>query len=141
MWENPSDDTLRKLLKESRVIAVVGCSPSPDRTSHLITQQMQHRGFRIIPIHPAGGTILGETVYESIEAVPSGTPIDIVNVFRRAEETVPVAQAAARLKTRALWLQQGIVNEDAATIATAAGLVCVMDACIAVVHRVLVGNG
>jgi len=137
-WQNPSDDVLRKLLVESRTIAVVGCSPSPERTSHQIARTMQQSGYRIIPVHPAGGTILGETVYPSLDDIPADITIDIVDVFRRAEDTPPIAEAAVRRRARALWLQQGIVNEQAAATAATGGLVCIMDLCIAVLHRLLV---
>lgn len=139
-WEIPSDETLRTLLSTSHTIAIVGCSPSPDRTSHHIAQALQRRGYRIVPVHPAGGSILGETAYPSLDAIPSNVTIDIVNVFRRQEETVPIAEATVRRRARALWLQQGIVNEEAYRIATGAGLICVMDACIAVLQRMLLAN-
>ena len=139
-FKNPSDAALRELLASSKTIAVVGCSPDPSRTSHQIAAQMQSRGYRIIPVHPAGGTILGEKVYPDLDSLPEGTSIDIVDVFRRAEDTPPVAEAAVRVRAKALWLQQGIVNEQAAAIAEKAGLTCVMDLCIAVMHRVLLAG-
>jgi uncharacterized protein len=135
-WRNPPDAVLRELLQTSRTIAVVGCSPDPSRTSHQIARTMQQRGYRIVPVNPThAGTILGESTYPDLESVP--LPIDIVDVFRRSELVVSVAEGAVRVRARALWLQQGVVNEEAARIATEAGLVCVMDACLAVYHRML----
>lgn len=138
-WKNPSDEELRDLLDSSKTIAVVGCSPDPGRTSHQIAAQLQRRGCHIVPVHPAGGTILGEKVYPDLDSIPEATKVDIVDVFRRAEETPPVAEAAVRIGARALWLQQGIVNEQAYETARGAGLVAVMDLCLGVMHRVLLG--
>lgn len=134
-WTNPAEATVRDLLRTSKMIAVVGCSPNPARTSHQIAAQMQKRGYRIIPVHPSGGTILGETVRSSLADIPER--IDIVDVFRRSEFTPDVARAAVAIGARALWLQQGIVSQAAYDVATAGGLVCLMDACIAVWHRML----
>ncbi len=133
----PSDETLLKLFEAARTIAVVGCSPRRERTSHQIAAAMQGRSYRIIPVHPAGGSILGETVYTDLASIPRETRIDIVNVFRRSEHTPALARAAVDLGARALWLQQGVYSEEAARIATGGGLVCVMDQCIAVIHRLL----
>lgn len=136
----PSDETLRKLFDTAKTIAVVGCSPRADRTSHQIAAAMQARGFRIIPVHPAGGVILGEKVYPDLATIPGGTHVDIVNVFRRSAHTPALATAAVELGARALWLQQGVYSDEAARIATGGGLVCVMDQCIAVIHRLLSGR-
>ena len=138
-FDNPPEERIRALLDESRTIAVVGCSPRPERTSHQIAAAMQARGYRILPIHPSGGRILGEKVFSSLLEIPRDTRVDIVDVFRRSEFTPDVARQAVRIGARALWLQQGVFHEEAAEIATAGGLVCVMDACIAVWHRMLVG--
>jgi predicted CoA-binding protein len=140
-WKNPSDEALRELIASSKTIAVVGCSPDPSRTSHQIAAQMQRRGYRIIPVHPAGGTILGEKVYAELDSIPKSLRIDIVDVFRRAPDTPPIAEAAVRTGARALWLQQGIVNEQACDIAQKGGLICVMDLCLGVMQRVLLGGG
>lgn len=137
-WQNPSDEALRDLLESSKTIAVVGCSPDPSRTSHHIAAQLQERGCRIIPVHPAGGTILGEKVYPDLDSIPKSVEVDIVDVFRRAEDTPAVAEAAVRIGARALWLQQGIVNEQAYETARQGGLVPIMDRCLGATHRALV---
>jgi uncharacterized protein len=137
-FTNPSDEDVRQLLVSSRTIAVVGCSPKPDRTSHQIARTMQERGYRIIPVHPSGGVILDEKVYPELGAIPREITIDIVDVFRRSEETPSVATQAVARGARALWLQQGVYNEDAAAIAARGGLMVVMDACLGVWHRLLV---
>ncbi len=139
-WQNPPDDVLRELLLSTKTIAVVGLSPEPDKPSHEIPKQLQRRGFRIVPVHPSGGTILGERAYPDLDSVPKGMRIDIVDVFRRPEHTPPIAEAAVRIRARALWLQQGIVNEEAGRIAVEGGLLCVMDLCLGVMSRILLAG-
>lgn len=136
-FANPDDETQRKLLETSRTIAVVGLSADPERPSHEVSLAMQHRGYRIIPINPNGGTMLGEKVYPSLTAIPADIPIDIVDVFRRSETVVPIAEEAVKIGARALWLQQGVYNEEAASIADKGGLLCVMDTCIKVAQAIL----
>lgn len=138
-FQNPSDDVLRQMLADAKTIAVVGCSDKPERTSYLIAEAMQRAGYRIIPVNPliAGKTVLGETVRASLSAIEE--PIDIVNVFRRSEEVLPVAEDAVKVTPtpKVLWLQQGIVNEQAGELAKEHGMDVVMDACIKVLHAVL----
>lgn len=130
-FENPSRDEIKSILEQAKNIAVVGLSDSPDRTSHMVAAAMQDRGYRIIPVNPNGAdTILGEKRYSTLEEVPE--PIDIVNVFRRSEHCLPVAEEAVKVGAKVLWLQQGIINEDAAKVAEAAGLKVIMDRCIKV---------
>ena len=135
MRENPSDDVLRKLLSEAETIAIVGASSDPDKPSHGIMLKLQHAGYRVIPINPKETEVLGERAYGSLEEVPD--PVDIVDVFRRPEDTPPLADGAATIGAKALWLQQGISNEEAARRAEAHGLLAVMDTCIGVTHALL----
>ena len=123
-------------MEGGETIAIVGCSPNPERTSHQIAAQMQTHGYRIIPVHPSGGTILGEKVYAQLTDISE--KIDIVDVFRRSEHTPEIAHAAVAVGARTLWLQQGVVSQEAFDTATSNGLMCIMDACIAVWHRMLV---
>ncbi|OIQ03887.1 MAG: CoA-binding protein [Zetaproteobacteria bacterium CG06_land_8_20_14_3_00_59_53] len=134
-WKNPDDDELRALLQTSRTIAVVGCHPDPDRASHRIAAFLIEQGYNVIPVHPQADTILGCKVYPALADIPEA--VDIVNVFRKPESTPPVAEAAVSIHAKALWLQQGIVNEDAYKVATAGNLTCIMDLCIATMHRLL----
>jgi len=136
-FANPSRDEIKAILEKAGNIAVVGLSDQPDRTSHMVALAMQNRGYRIIPVNPncAHKHILGELCYASLSDVPE--PIDIVNVFRRSEMTVPVAEEAVKIKAGTLWLQQGIYNEDAASIAAEAGLAVIMDRCIKVEDSIL----
>lgn len=134
-WQNPDDGVMTGLLKDAKTIAVVGCSPRPERASHQIAAFLLQHGYCVIPVHPKAGVILGQRVYASLADIPE--PVDIVDVFRRPEFTLPIAEAAVAIGAKALWLQQGIINEDAWRIATDGGLICVMDRCIAVMHRLL----
>jgi predicted CoA-binding protein len=133
--ENPSDQELRQLLTDATTIAVVGASNDPDKASHGIMEKLQKAGYRVIPVNPHETEVLGERSYPSLLDVPER--IDIVDVFRRAEDAPAIADEAVTLGARALWLQSGIVSEDAATRAAAGGLIVVMDKCIGATHSLL----
>jgi len=130
---HPSTDAILELLNKYRTIAVVGLSSNPTRPSFGVTEYMQEAGYRIIPVNPNETEVLGEHSYERLEDVPE--KIDIVNVFRRAEDVPPVVESAIRIGAKVVWMQSGIANEAAAEMARAAGLVVVEDACILVEHR------
>jgi len=135
-FENPDRETIRKILEETDTIAVVGLSDKPDRTSYMVAEAMQNRGYRIIPVNPTvQGKILGETCYPSLSDIPE--PVDMVNVFRRSELTVPVAEEAVKIGAKTLWLQLGVYNEEAADIALRAGLNVIMDRCVKVEDSIL----
>jgi predicted CoA-binding protein len=125
---NPTDDQLRTLLASVRTIAVVGASSRQDRPSHGVMKTLIDAGYRVIPVTPKEPAVLGRTAYASLADVPE--QVDIVDVFRRAGETPAVAEDAVKIGAKALWLQLGISNDDAARIAEAAGLTVVMDLCI-----------
>jgi uncharacterized protein len=129
---NPSDQELQQLLERATVIAMVGASANPDKPSHGIMHQLQNAGYRVIPVNPRETEVLGERSYASLVDVPER--IDIVDVFRRAEDTPPIADEAVTIGAKALWLQSGIANEDAAARARAGGLTVVMNACIGATH-------
>ena len=132
---NPSDQELKELLTNATTIAIVGASPNPDKASYGIMQKLLSAGYNVVPINPTETEILGQRSYPSLIDVPE--PIDIVDVFRRAEYTPAIADDAVKVHAKALWLQSGVSNEDAAARASAAGMVVVMDACIAVMHSLL----
>ncbi|HXH71311.1 MAG TPA: CoA-binding protein [Mariprofundaceae bacterium] len=134
-FENPDDAEIARLLKTAKTIAVVGCSPKPDRTSHQITAFLIDKGYRVFPVHPQADVILGQKVYPDLASIP--VHVDIVDVFRKAEATPPIAEAAVGIGAGTLWLQQGIASDEAARIAKEGGINCVMDRCIAVMHRLL----
>lgn len=126
---------IRQLLNDTKTIAVVGLSSDVFRPSFGVAQYMQKQGYRIIPVNPNETAILGEKAYASLDDVPE--PVDIVNVFRRPEAAMEVTEAAIRKGVKAVWMQEGVINEEAADKARAAGLVVVMDACILKEHRLL----
>ncbi|GIP32886.1 CoA-binding protein [Paenibacillus sp. J2TS4] len=134
-FENPSRDTIKSILEAATTIAVVGLSDNPDRTSHMVSQAMQNKGYRIIPVNPNAEQILGEKCYPSLTDIPES--VDIVNVFRRSEHTVPIAEEAVKIGAKVLWLQQGIINEESARIAQEGGLQVIMDRCIKVEDSIL----
>jgi predicted CoA-binding protein len=133
--QNPSPDVLRKLLTEARIIAMVGASSSPDKPSHGIMRKLLTAGYRVIPVNPREAEVLGQKAYPSLRDVPE--KVDIVDVFRRAEDTPPIADDAIAIGAKAIWLQSGISNEETARRAEAGGLLAVMDACIGVEHSLL----
>lgn len=132
---------IRSLLGEARVIAVVGISSKPSRPSHGVASYLQEHGYRIIPVNPNETEILGERAYASLLDIPRETHVDVVDVFRRAEHTPEVARQAVTIGARVLWLQEGIVNEEAARIATEGGLEVIMGVCFRHMHERLMAQG
>ncbi|MDH3286945.1 MAG: CoA-binding protein [Betaproteobacteria bacterium] len=128
MFENPSDEDRRALLRRVKTIAVVGLSPNPARPSHGVARAMQRFGYSIIPIHPAATEVLGAKAYRRLSEVHD--PIDLVDVFRRAEWIGPIVDDCLALGIKAIWIQEGIVNEAAAERARDNGMTVVMDRCI-----------
>ena len=137
MTYGPDDAGLARLLGETRTIAVVGLSSKPDRPSNEVAAYLQRQGYRIVPVNPRETEVLGETAYPTLDDVPADVVIDLVDVFRRAEDTPAVAEEAVRRGARVLWLQLGIESEEARRIAEDAGITVVMDRCIMVDHRAL----
>lgn len=126
----PEDRQLKILLGDAETIAVVGLSSKPDRPSFGVAAYLQEHGYRIVPVNPAEVEVLGERAYPSLRHVPPDVRIDVVDVFRRAEQTPDIAREAVAIGARVLWLQDGIVNEDAYRIANDAGLEVIMGVCI-----------
>ena len=126
----PEDRELRLLLGEARTIAVVGLSSKPGRPSLDVAAYLQRRGYRIVPVNPREAEVLGERAYPSLRDIPDDTEIDVVDVFRRAEETPEVARDAVAIGAKVLWLQDGIVNDEAYRIAHEGGLEVIMGVCI-----------
>ncbi len=133
--ENPTDDQLREILTDAATIAMVGASANPDKASHGIMRKLQSVGYRVIPVNPRESEVLGEKSYASLTDIPER--IDIVDVFRRAEDTPPIADDAVKVGAKVLWLQTGIANDEAAAGAAKGGLTVVMDACIGATHAML----
>ena len=136
-----SDEQLIAQLRQAHTIAIVGLSPKPDRPSYRVAAYLQQVGFRIIPVRPAMETILGEPCFASLEAISAEIIIDVVDVFRKSEETPAIATAATRIMTRGgqgrgmFWLQSGIINNNTIKIAQNGGLLAVQDLCLMIEHR------
>lgn len=130
-----TDDELRSLLQHCRTIAVVGLSAEPHRASHVVAAYMQRHGYRVIPVNPryAGTDLLGETCYAGLGDIPF--PVQMVDVFRRTEDVLPIAQQAIAIGARCLWQQIGVVNREADALVRAAGLASVLDLCLKMEHH------
>jgi predicted CoA-binding protein len=135
MSQNPNQEELRDLLLGTRTIAMVGASSNPERPSNGVMRKLLSAGYRVIPVNPNETEVLGQRAYPSLEAIPE--KVDLVDVFRRSDATPPIAEQAVRIGARALWLQQGVVNDQAAETAQRGGLIVAMDLCIAVMHTLL----
>ncbi len=132
-------EALRALLQEARTIAVVGCSPKPERPSHAVGRYLQRAGYRVVPVNPGHGEILGERCHPTLAAAARDGAIDIVDVFRRSEAAGGIVDEAIAIRPRLIWLQIGVVDAVARGRAEAAGIPCVMDRCLAVEHQLLEG--
>ncbi len=127
-----SPEAIKKILVETKTIAVVGLSSDPSRPSYGVSSYMQSMGYRVIPVNPSESQVLGEKVYASLAAVPES--IDLVNIFRRSEEAGRHVDEAISVGARAVWLQEGVIDHNAAMKAVGAGLDVVMDRCILKEH-------
>jgi predicted CoA-binding protein len=128
------------MLGEARTVAVVGLSSRPGRPSYEVARYLQDHGYRIVPVNPNETEVLGERAFPSLLDAPGDVAIDVVDVFRRAEHTPEVARQAVAVGAKVLWLQEGIVSEEAAAIAEAGGLEVIMGICIMKVRRRLMGE-
>jgi signal transduction histidine kinase/predicted CoA-binding protein len=129
----PSDERLKDILASSRVIAVVGISAQEDAPAHTVPAFLQRKGYRIIPVNPNLEQVLGEKAYPDLLSVPEA--VDVVQIFRRSEAVPPVVEQAIQIGAKAVWMQEGIINEAAAEVAREAGLQVVMNACMRTTHR------
>ena len=123
---------IRRILNDSRTIAVVGMSPKPHRPSHQVGAYLIDAGYTVIPVNPGQGSILGLSCYPNLKAVPQR--IDLVDIFRRPEAVMPVVEEALEVGVRFIWMQEGIINHEAAAKAEAAGLEVIMDRCTKIDH-------
>lgn len=139
-FQNPTNENLKEILMNAKTIAVVGLSDNPDRTSYLVSKAMQDNGYKIIPVNPRISEALGEKAVASLIDIEE--PVDIINVFRRSEQVLPVAEDAVNYaQGKVFWLQLGIYNEEAADLCKEHGMTVVMDNCIKVTHATLVQRG
>lgn len=123
----PESDAIRQILADCRTIAVVGASSNPARASNHVAAYMKAQGYRVIPVNPNEQTVVGEPAYPSLTAVPG--PIELVDIFRKSEDVRPIVEEAIARGAKAIWMQEGVVNEAAAQLAREAGLAVVMDRC------------
>ena len=123
---------IRRILLYSQTIAIVGLSPKPHRPSNQVARYLMEAGYRIIPVNPGQDTILGLPCYPNLLAIP--TRVDLVDIFRRQEEVLPIVEEAIAIGAKFVWMQEGIVNDEAAAKARAAGLEVVMDRCTKIDH-------
>jgi len=132
MFTNPTLDEIKILLKETKIIAVIGLSPKPKRPSHSVSKAMQGFGYQIIPVRPAVDEVLGEKAYVDLESIPKDLleKVDMVDVFRAPDKITPIIDACIKLKVPLIWLQDGVVNETEAARAQEAGITVVMDRCV-----------
>ncbi|MDE2585969.1 MAG: CoA-binding protein [Betaproteobacteria bacterium] len=130
--------TLRRVLKECRTIAVVGLSADWNRPSYFAAKYMQQRGYRIIPVNPKYPEILGEKCYPDLKSIPE--KVDMVDVFRKPQDCAPIAREAVAIGAKVLWLQLGVVNEEARQIGEAAGLTVIEDRCVKIEYARLFGG-
>ncbi len=133
-----SDQEMKDILLATKTIATVGVSSNPEKESYQVAAYLQEQGYRMIPVNPTATEILGQQVYPSLSAIPDS--VDVVQVFRKPEDVPPVVEEAIKIGAKVVWMQEGIVNEEAAQKARAAGLQVVMDACLRATHRKLIGS-
>jgi predicted CoA-binding protein len=132
-FQNPPDATIKEVLSTPQTVAVVGCSPNPDRDSHRIAKLLKSRGHRVIPVNPGHQRILGEQCYASLREIPE--KVNMVDIFRRSELVAPIIDEAIETGARVVWMQLGVIDEQAAAKAQEAGLIVIMDRCPAIEYR------
>ncbi|MCD5412631.1 MAG: CoA-binding protein [Dehalococcoidia bacterium] len=127
-----------EILNSSKTIAVVGLSPRRERPSFTVASYLKEQGFSIIPVNPTVAEILGERSYPDLSSIPGR--VDVVDIFRRSEEVLPIVEEAIKIGAKSVWMQEGVINEDAASRAREAGLLVIMDKCMLKEHRRIVGK-
>ena len=135
-FKPPSAGELRQILTESKTVAVVGISDKTDRDNHTVPAYLKEHGYRIIPVNPKLDSVLGEKAYPDLKSVPE--PVDVVDIFRRSEFVPDIVEDAIAIGAKTVWMQVGVVNEEAAARAQEAGLNAVMDMCMRATHRLLI---
>jgi len=135
----PQETKEKEILEQSKVIAVVGLSPDEDKPSNIVAQYLIAHGYRVIPVNPGHKNILGQTAYNTLSDIPE--KVDIVDIFMRAEMLLPVVEEAVRIRPKCIWLQLGIINEEANKLADDNGITFFMDRCIKIEHGKLIAHG
>ena len=129
-------EIMKDILLSTKTIASVGLSSNTEKVSYAIGLYLQGQGYHVIPVNPSADEILGEKSYPDLESIPE--KVDVVQVFRRPEDIPPIVESAIKIGAKVVWMQEGIVNEEAAQMAREAGLQVVMDACMRATHQFLV---
>jgi len=134
------DEEMKDALSSCKTVAVVGISPKEDRPSYIVAAYLKSKGYRVMPIRPDGDEILGEKVYPSLMEIPRDIDIDVVDIFRKSEDVLPVVEEAIRRGAKVVWMQEGVMNQEASERAGRAGLKVVMDRCMKKEHQRLLGQ-
>ena len=132
-----TNEEVKQILLSTRTIASVGLSSNPEKESYAIVEYLQQQGYRIIPVNPTASEILGEKTYPDLESIPD--KVDVVQLFRKSEDVPPFVDSAIKIGAMVVWMQVGIENVEAARKAQSAGLKVVMNACMRITHRMLIG--
>lgn len=134
------DEDLREILTSCKTVAVVGISAREDRPSYIVASYLKSKGYRMIPVRPNGDLILGEKVYHSLMEIPKEVKIDVVDIFRRSEDAPPIVEEAIQRGAKVVWMQEGVVHQEAGVKAEKAGLKVVMDRCMKKEHQRLINQ-
>lgn len=129
------DEEVKDILNQCKTIAVVGISPKEDRPSYIVASYLKKKGYQIIPIRPGAENILGEKTYSKLSEVPNEIGLDVVDIFRRSEEVLPIIDEAIQRGAKVIWMQEGVINQEAKEKAEKAGLKVMMDRCIKKEHQ------
>ena len=132
MWET-------KILNQYRTVAIVGASPNPERPSYRVASYLMEHGYQVIPVNPNAPVILGNTSYPDLSSIPE--KVEVVDIFRKSEEVMPIVEEAIKIRAKVVWMQEGVINEEAAAKARGAGLLVVMDKCMLKEHQRLTPEG
>jgi len=134
------EEEIKKILSESRAVAVVGISPQKDRPSYIVAAYLKSKGYQIIPVRPDGEEILGEKVYHSLTEIPKEINVEVVDIFRKSEDVPPIVEEAIRRGAKTVWMQEGVIHKEAGEKAEKAGLKVVMDRCMKKEHQKLINQ-
>src|SRR4030042_4373454 len=131
-------NTVEEILRNSNTVAMVGLSANPERPSNIVAVYLKEKGYRIIPVNPGEKTILGEISYPDLSSIPD--KVDVVDIFRKSEDVPPIVKEAVKIGAKAVWMQEGVTNEEASAAARKAGLKVVMNKCMRKEHMNLLGS-
>ncbi len=129
------EDEMKDMLSRIKTIAVVGISPKEDRPSYIVASYLKSKGYRILPVRPDGDMILGEKVYSNLMEIPKEIEVDVVDIFRKSDEVLPIVEEAIQRGAKVIWMQEGVISPEAGLKAERAGLKVVMDRCIKKEHQ------